>query len=78
MRRGYGEYITYRSRSRQGVEDIFHSKEEEEKGQLEVEEEECMGYNNERPKDSVVTILNDLSSGKQQLVQLVTQLISNT
>jgi hypothetical protein len=37
-----------------------------------------MGDNNERPEDSAMHILNDLARGKQQLVQLMTQLISNT
>jgi hypothetical protein len=64
MRRGDGEYITYKSRRQRGEENIFHSKEEEEEGQPEVEEEEDMGDKNETPEDSAMHILNDLARGK--------------
>jgi hypothetical protein len=37
-----------------------------------------MGGNNERPEDSAMHILNDLAKEKQQLVQLMTQLITIT
>jgi hypothetical protein len=37
-----------------------------------------MGGNNEIPEENAMHILNDLSRGKQQLVQLMTQLITST
>jgi hypothetical protein len=54
------EYITYRRQ--RGIDNIFHSK---------LEEEKNMGNKNELPMDSTLNILNDLARGQQQLVKLL-------
>jgi hypothetical protein len=74
MRQGVGKYITYRSRRQGGVKDIFNEEGEIRENQPEAEQEEVMGDNNE---DIAIQILEGLSAGKQQLTQLLTQLISN-
>jgi hypothetical protein len=73
-RQGDGGYITYRSRRKQGAENIFHS--EEEVDQPEATQEGDMGDNDN--EDRAMQILEGLVSGKQQLAQLLTQLVNNT
>ena len=60
------EYITYRMQRR--ADNIFHS---------ESEEEEDLGVRNEPPEGSTMSILNDLARRQQQLVRLLTQLITS-
>lgn len=63
-----GEYITYKSRRKRAADNLFDSK---------SKEEENMGDKRELPKGSTMQILNDLARGQQQLVQLLTQFMTN-
>ena len=74
MRQGSNRYITYRSRRQRGVEDIFNEEGEIRENQPEEEQEEIMWDNNE---DIAIHVLEGLVIGKQQVAQLLTQLISS-
>jgi len=68
-------HITYHRWRYRGEEKKFHSEEE---GQPEVVEEEDTGDRNETPKDSSMHMLNYFFWGHQQIMQLMTPLVSNT
>jgi hypothetical protein len=66
-------YITYISRRQQGEKHIFHQEELVEENQPEVELDIDIGDENE---NNALQILEGLATGKRQLAQILTQLIS--